>query len=230
MPTADQSAAVRLQRLDFRYSQGGFRLYVDALDVGRGERLAVVGASGSGKTTLLDLVAGIRIPAAGHIDVGGNDLAAMTETARREYRLRHIGLIFQTFELLEYLTVRDNLLLPFRLSGTLDLDMIVEERLTRLALDTAIFDRLDRHPGELSQGERQRAAICRALITAPDLLLVDEPTSNLDPNNKQKVLELLLEQAGRHGATLVMVTHDHDLLAPFDRVVDMRDFAGRAPS
>ena len=95
-----------------------------------------------------------------------------------------------------------------------------------MARDMAIGDLLGRFPQELSQGERQRVAICRALINQPELILADEPTGNLDPDNKRRVLDMLLRQVDQHGATLLMVTHDHDLLAPFDRVVDMRDFHG----
>jgi putative ABC transport system ATP-binding protein len=219
---------ISIRNLDFRYPSGDFHLRVPGLDVTDGERVAVVGASGSGKTTLLDLVAGIRVPASGAVTVAGERLAALSDAARRRFRISRIGLIFQTFELLEYLTVRDNLLLPYRISAALRRDADTESRLDRLARDTGIAGWLRRYPDELSQGERQRAAICRALITSPALILADEPTGNLDPENKQLVLRLLLDQVAGHGATLVMVTHDHDLLGPFDRVVDMREFHGEA--
>ena len=217
---------ISIRSLDFRYPRGGFRLDVPALDVAAGERLAIVGASGSGKTTLLDLLAGIRVPGAGAVTVAGQKISGLPDAARRSFRLDRIGLIFQTFELLEYLTVRENLLLPFRIGPALRRDATTGARLIRLAEETGIAGRLQRYPDQLSQGERQRAAICRALITAPDLILADEPTGNLDPENKRRVLELLLEQVEGHGATLVMVTHDQALLEPFDRVLDMRDFHG----
>ena len=218
---------INIHNLQFSYPSGEFRLGLPGLAVARGERVAIVGASGSGKSTLLELLAGIRVPASGSVTVAGQDLTALPERARREFRIRRIGLIFQAFELLEYLTVRDNLLLPYRLGQRLASADGAGRRLAKLALETGIDERLDRYPASLSQGERQRAAICRALIGAPDLILADEPTGNLDPANKQRVLKLLLEQVEGRGATLVMVTHDHDLLAPFDRVVDMREFHGR---
>jgi putative ABC transport system ATP-binding protein len=220
---------ISVQNLDFRYSPGTFRLVVPRLDVTGGDLLAVVGASGSGKTTLLNIMAGIHAPNAGTVSVGGNDLSTLTDKQCRDLRISQIGMIFQGFELLEYLTVRDNLLLPYRISAALEMNDDVETRLERLGIETGIGDLMQRFPSELSQGERQRAAICRALITSPSLILADEPTGNLDPENKQRVLRLLLDQAARHKATLVMVTHDHDLLSPFDRVLDMREYHGGAP-
>jgi putative ABC transport system ATP-binding protein len=217
---------ITLRDLEFRYPRGEFRLRLAALEIRERERVAVVGASGSGKTTLLDLIAGIQRPGAGAIEVAGQDLAVLTDRQRRGFRARRVGLIFQAFELLDYLTVRDNILLPYRISPELHFDAEAAARLDRLTGDMGISPQLDRFPQELSQGERQRVAICRALIAAPDLILADEPTGNLDPDNKQKVLKLLLDQVERHAATLVMVTHDHDLLAPFDRVLDMRELRG----
>jgi len=217
---------IEIRNLDFRYPGGDFRLGVPGLDISEGERVAVVGASGSGKTTLLDLIAGIREPGAGAVSIAGQRLDRLSEANRRQFRISRIGLIFQAFELLEYLTVRDNLLLPYRISSAIERDADTLSRLERLAHETGISGRLDCRPDELSHGERQRAAICRALITSPTLILADEPTGNLDPENKQRVLRLLLEQVASRGTTLVMVTHDHDLLAAFDRVLDMRDFHG----
>jgi putative ABC transport system ATP-binding protein len=215
---------ISVQNLDFRYPRGGFRLVVPAFEVAAGERVAILGASGSGKTTLLDLLAGIRVPEAGSVTVAGQEIPRLPDAARRRFRINRIGLIFQAFELLEYLTVQENLLLPYRISSSLRPDADTGARLSRLGEETGIGGRLRRYPNQLSHGERQRAAICRALIAAPDLILADEPTGNLDPENKRRVLDLLLGQVASHGATLVMVTHDHDLLEPFDRVVRMRDF------
>ena len=215
---------IRIRDLEFSYPRGDFRLCLSGLTVAAGEQVAIVGASGSGKTTLLDLIAGIRSPAGGTITVAGQDLAALSDAARRRFRLERIGLIFQAFELLEYLSVRDNLGLPWRIGPTLPANQEAGRRIETLAGEMGLRSRLGHYPDELSQGERQRAAICRALVTSPALILADEPTGNLDPENKQRVLGLLIDQVRSHGATLVMVTHDHDLLAPFDRVLDMREF------
>jgi putative ABC transport system ATP-binding protein len=221
---------IRLSDLEFHYPQGDFRLRVPTLEVAAGERVAVVGASGSGKTTLLELLAGIRTPSRGRVEVAGAAIGELGETARRALRIRRIGLVFQAFELIEHLTVSDNLLLPFRVNPALPALDDPEARLGLLANETGLAHRLGHYPAQLSQGERQRAAICRALMVRPSLILADEPTGNLDPDNKQKVLALLLEQVAGHGATLIMVTHDHDLLAPFDRVIDMREFHATVPA
>ena len=217
---------IRIRELDFFYPTGTFRLQLSSLDIAQGERLAIVGASGSGKTTLLDLVAGIRQPINGSIQIGGTEIGSLSDRQRRSFRVQHIGLIFQSFELLDYLNVRDNVLLPYRLGSELDLDQVAMDRAETLARETTMSEHLDRMPGELSQGERQRVAICRALSTSPSVILADEPTGNLDPDNKQRVLDLLLAQVQRYQATLLMVTHDHDLLDRFQRVVDMRDLNG----
>ena len=189
-----------------------------------GEQVALVGPSGSGKTTLLHLVAGILTPDAGRVRVDGEDLASLEDAARRAFRVRRIGLVFQEFELLEYLSVLDNVLLPYRIHRELRLDAAARERACALAERLDIGDKLGRKPRSLSQGERQRAAVCRALVTGPPLLLADEPTGNLDPANKTRVLDTLFQLAAENGATILTVTHDHDLLPRFGRVIDAKDF------
>ena len=216
--------AVQIQELRFRYGAGDFRLHVPQLAVEDGEALALVGPSGSGKTTLLHLLAGIAVPQSGEIVTCGVNLATLDDSARRDFRIQNIGLVFQEFELLEYLDVLDNVLLPHRISPALKLDAEVRERAARVAEEIGIKNLLARYVTQLSQGERQRVAICRALATEPTLLLADEPTGNLDPDNKDRVLDSLFFSARRTGATLIAVTHDHDLLPRFDRVIDFRDF------
>jgi putative ABC transport system ATP-binding protein len=218
------AAAVELRDLDFRYGEGGFRLRIPELRVERGARVAVIGPSGSGKTTLLHLVAGIAAPRAGRVVTDGVEVNGLDDAARRAFRIRRIGLVFQEFELLEYLNVLDNILLPYRIHPALRLDPAVRERARALAGSVGIGDKLGRFADRLSQGERQRVAVCRALLAEPPLLLADEPTSNLDPANKDRVLDILLDHARQSGATLLTVTHDRDLLERFDRVIDFRAF------
>jgi ABC-type lipoprotein export system ATPase subunit len=215
---------IRISDLEFRYPQGDFELSIPSLLVEGGERVGVIGASGSGKTTLLHLIAGITSPTAGSIETGGIALARLDDAGRRQFRIRRIGLVFQEFELLEYLDVLDNILLPYRINSALRLDGAVRDRAAALARRVGLADKLRRPSTQLSQGEKQRVAVCRALIAEPDLLLADEPTGNLDPANKGRVLDILVDYAKEHGATLVTVTHDHDLLDRFGRVIDFKGF------
>ncbi len=213
---------IRIQDLRFRYRDGDFALRIPELTVQPGERVAVIGPSGSGKTTLLHLVAGIATPEAGRIRTAGAELCALDDAARRAFRVRRVGLVFQEFELLEYLSVLDNVLLPYRIHPALRLDAAVRERAEALARKLGIGDKLSRLPGKLSHGERQRAAVCRALVTRPPLLLADEPTGNLDPGNRDRVLDILLDCADETGATRLTVTHDRELLRRFGRVLDFK--------
>jgi ABC-type lipoprotein export system ATPase subunit len=210
--------------LEFSYSKGGFRLSIQQLHVPAGERVALIGPSGSGKSTLLQLMAGILLPQAGRLTVDDRELPQLSDAARRDFRIANIGLVFQEFELLEYLTVFDNILLPYRINDSLQLSDSVRKQAEQLASDLVIADKLARYPNQLSQGEKQRVAIGRALITKPALLLADEPTGNLDPRNKHRILDLLLHHADQRGVTVAMVTHDHGLLDRFQRVIDVGDF------
>lgn len=221
---------VEIQDLTFAYPSGGFRLRVPALSLGDGERLAIVGPSGSGKTTLLNLIAGILRPISGQIDVAGTDVTALTDAERRRFRARRIGFVFQDFALLDYLPARQNILYPYRIAPGLKLDTEARARAKALAAASGIGDKLDRHPSALSQGEQQRVAICRALVTQPRLILSDEATGNLDPESKARILDLLFTQADAAGASVLAVTHDHELLPRFDRVLDFNDFREKAPS
>jgi len=215
---------IDISALDFRYHAGEFHLSIPAFSVGTGEKVAVIGPSGSGKTTLLNLIAGILVPGAGNVSVGDVEVSALGDMARRDFRITSVGFVFQDFELLDYLSVLDNIVHPYRITGALKLNGRVRERARELADKMGIGGYLDRHPDDLSQGERQRAAICRALLPQPKLILADEATGNLDPENKERILDLLFAAVGEHGASLLAVTHDHELLPRFDRVVDFHDF------
>jgi putative ABC transport system ATP-binding protein len=217
---------IEITDMHFRYAEGDFRLSVPGLRVEGGERVAVVGPSGSGKTTLLNLIAGITRPQSGNIVTAGHRLVELDDGAVRHFRIRNIGLVFQEFELLEYLDVLDNVLLPYRINSSLNLDTAIRQRAVELLESVGIGDMLVRYPDQLSQGERQRVAVCRALLVNPPLLLADEPTGNLDPANKGRVLDILIDYAAANDATLVTVTHDRDLLGRFGRVIDFREFLG----
>lgn len=212
---------IRVRDLEFQYDKSDFRLRVANLQIADRERVAIVGPSGSGKTTLLNLFAGIATPHRGSVETAGQDVSSMSDRARRQFRVRHVGLVFQEFELLEYLTVLDNVLLPYFLTPALKLDDDVRARAVRLAEGVEIDDKLGRNVARLSQGERQRVALCRALLTDPSVILADEPTGNLDPSSKMRVVDLLLERAQDANATLVAVTHDREVAERFDRVLDM---------
>ena len=215
---------IQIERLTFGYRGNGFKLRVPAFSLDNGERVAVVGPSGSGKTTLLNLIAGILTPDTGRIDVAGTNVSDMSDAERRRFRASQIGFVFQDFALLDYLSARQNIYYPFRISPALVLNDAARERAERLAAACGIGDKLDRHPGGLSQGEQQRVAICRALVTQPKLILSDEATGNLDPDSKARILDLLFEQAAEAGAAVLAVTHDHELLPRFERVLDFAQF------
>jgi putative ABC transport system ATP-binding protein len=221
---------IRIHSLDFQHQHGEFRLHVPELTVAQSEKVAVIGPSGSGKTTLLNLIAGIFHPDAGEIYIGDVPVHQLTDAERRDFRISKIGFVFQDFELLDYLNVLDNILHPYRITGALVLDQTVRARAATLAENMGIGDKLGRFPDELSQGEKQRVAICRALLPQPKLILADEATGNLDPENKQIILDLLFESVNDHHATLLTVTHDHDLLSRFDRVIDFQHFRKESPS
>ena len=219
---------IQIEALEFHYPQGEFSLSIPHLSVARGEKVAVIGPSGSGKTTLLNLVAGISRPQQGSVAVADHRVSASSDARRRDFRITHIGFVFQDFELLDYLNVLDNILHPYRITGALKLTGEVQQRAIELANGLGIGDKLKRYSGELSQGEKQRAAICRALLPRPRLILADEATGNLDPRNKGRILDLLFANINASDATLLAVTHDHELLPRFDRVIDFLDFRNEA--
>jgi ABC-type lipoprotein export system ATPase subunit len=222
--TGSADGIIQIRDLEFHYGEGDFALRVPELRVERGEKVALIGPSGSGKTTLLNLVAGIATPQRGRVLTRNVEVTALDDARRREFRIRHIGLVFQEFELLEHLSVLDNVLLPYRIHPSLRLEPSVRQRAVELAGMVGVADKLGRFANRLSQGEKQRAAVCRALIAEPELLLADEPTGNLDPTNKGRVLDILFDYADERGATLLTVTHDHDLLPRFGRVIDFKQF------
>ena len=215
---------IKIDNLRFQYASGEFQLTIPLFEVERGEKVGVIGPSGSGKTTLLNLISGILLPEAGKVRVGDVDVEELKDDDRRDFRIRGIGFVFQDFELLDYLNVLDNILHPYRITNALVLDDAARDRAVKLSGEMGIGDKLKRKSKDLSQGEKQRTAICRALLPNPELILADEATGNLDPVNKGKILDLLFRSVESRGATLLAVTHDHELLPRFDRVVNFEDF------
>ena len=186
-----------------------------------GEFIVLFGKSGSGKSTLLNLISGIDAPSRGDILVNGQSLTGMSEDERTLFRRRYIGFVFQSFNLIPTLTVKDNLLLPLELTGQLDngnrtkpADMLEE---------LGMAHRMDYYPDRLSTGEQQRIAIARALIHDPSIILADEPTGNLDHDTGQEVLNLLDRLVRQAGRTMIMVTHSREVIGLADRLMTIRD-------
>ena len=215
---------IAVENLSFAYPGGDFRLTIPSLILEPGEKVAVVGPSGTGKTTLLNLIAGIVVPSEGRVRLGDDVISGMSDTARRAVRAARIGFVFQDFALLEYLTARENILFPYRIAAGAKLDSDARARADNLAHSCGLEGKLGRKPGALSQGEQQRVALCRALVMQPQIVLADEATGNLDPANKTAILDLLFARTADQGATLLAVTHDHELLPRFDRVIDFSTF------
>jgi putative ABC transport system ATP-binding protein len=211
--------AVELRQLGKTYREGEAERVVlrgVSLTIGRGEIVVLVGRSGSGKSTLLNLIAGIDRPTAGSVAVNGTDLTALDEQARTRFRRRHIGVIFQFFNLIPLLTVEENVLLPLDLNGRADAAGVAR---TRALLErVGLAGRGSSFPEQLSGGEQQRVAIARALIHDPALILADEPTGNLDADTAAGVLDLLDTLAREAGRTVLMATHSREVVGVANRI------------
>ncbi len=216
---------INIQDLSFEYPGSGFKLDISELQIPKGIKAAVIGPSGYGKTTFLNLVSGIFTPSRGKVEIDEMVISALPDAERRSFRISNIGFVFQNFELVEYLTVIDNILLPYRINTSLKLTPEVRSRAEELGNKMGLGDKLRRNVTKLSQGEMQRSAVCRALVTGPDILLADEPTGNLDPENKEHTMRTLFDYSVESGSTLIMVTHDHGLLGGFDTVIDLTAYA-----
>ncbi|WP_424681525.1 ABC transporter ATP-binding protein [Frateuria sp. YIM B11624] len=196
------------------------------LAVHAGESFAIVGASGSGKTTLLGLLAGLDVPSAGSIRLGGQALEAMDEEARADLRRRMVGFVFQSFHLLPALTAEENVMLPLELEGRNDARARAHEALDAVGLGA----RRRHYPAQLSGGEQQRVAIARAYVHGPHVLFADEPTGNLDQRTGRHVADLLFALNRDHRTTLVLVTHDAALAARCARGVELTEGRVAAPA
>jgi putative ABC transport system ATP-binding protein len=190
------------------------------LMVPRGEFLSIIGPSGSGKSTLFHIIGGLTPPTGGQVEVGGQDLAKLTDAGRTNLRKRTVAFVFQKFNLLPNLTARDNIAVARYISGN---DPKPDPQFEEILRLLGIADRLDHKPSALSGGEQQRVAIARAVVNKPAILLADEPTGNLDTENSKTVLEVLRDLNQRLGQTILMITHNPEAAAYGHRTVTMRD-------
>jgi putative ABC transport system ATP-binding protein len=213
---------ISLQNINYTYPNSDFCLKIDDLTIDKDKKTAVIGPSGFGKTTMLNLIAGIIPYQEGHILVNDIQVNRLNDKERRDFRIRSVGFVFQDFKLLNYLNVLDNILLPYRINNTLKISADSKKAAVSVADSLGIKDKLSKYPTKLSHGERQRVSICRALLNNPSILLADEPTGNLDPENKNHIMDILFNYVNDCGSTLITVTHDHELLKGFDTIVDFK--------
>ncbi len=215
---------VRTVDLTRRYEMGD--TLVDALrgvnlSIARAEFVALVGPSGSGKSTVLNLIGGLDRPTSGQVWIDGVELSASDERTLTQHRRRHVGFVFQTFNLLPRLTAEENVALPLMFSGVSEPER--RERARALLERVSLGARLTHRPTQLSSGEQQRVAIARALVGQPSLVLADEPTGNLDTVTGAEIMTLLKELNQERGLTVLVVTHDPEVAGFADRIVKLRD-------
>jgi putative ABC transport system ATP-binding protein len=221
-PIAPPIAAVSAYDLVRRYGDGDSAVEAVrgvSLDVPAGQFTAIMGPSGSGKSTLMHLLAGLDRPTEGGVEIGGQDITTMSDKKLTLLRRKHIGFVFQAFNLVPTLTAEENVTLPLSIAGKKIDRSWVDSVLQRVGLD----DRRSHRPAELSGGQQQRVAVARALVAEPTVLFADEPTGNLDSQTSSEVLELLREAASVYGQTIVMVTHDEGAAEAADRVIHFVD-------
>ena len=193
-----------------------------SIEIKKGEKVAILGRSGSGKSTLLNLIAGLDTPTGGILSVNGNETAKMDSKEKAQYRLKQVGVVFQSFQLIPHRTAFQNIELPLILAGV---PILKRRKKVRKLLDRVGLKKRARHrPYQLSGGERQRISIARAMVNDPPVLLADEPTGNLDTKNASDVMGLMLEIVEANEATMCLITHDESLAADIsDRVIELRD-------
>lgn len=234
MDTAAPShpSAIHLRNVAFGYDRRHPVLHVHALQVRAGKRVFLYGPSGSGKTTLLGLITGILQPQSGSCQVLGKELTQMSMSARDQHRGAEMGYIFQSFNLIPYLTVRQNVALPCEIHARRRQAIVagtVAEEVNRLLGRLGLTSHLDRSVKKLSTGQQQRVAIARAVIGKPKLVIADEPTSSLDTDRQQDFLDLLFEVCDEAQATLVFVSHDRSLMQRFDERLALSDVSQVLP-
>ncbi len=218
---------ITLENILFTYPDSDFKLAFDRLNFKPGSKTAVIGTSGYGKTTMLNLIAGILLPETGEVIIQDIIVNSKTDKQRRDFRIQNIGFIFQDFKLIPYLNVLDNILLPYRINNSIQFNKDTVDNAKSITEDLGIADKLKKLPAKLSQGEKQRVAICRALLNRPSIILADEPTGNLDPENKKRIMDILFATVDKYNATLITVTHDHDMLSGFEKIIDFNSIQKR---
>ncbi|MBW1992229.1 MAG: ABC transporter ATP-binding protein [Deltaproteobacteria bacterium] len=221
-PPSDKLPLVEISHLYKSYRRGSQVLPVledISLSIGDGEFLALMGPSGSGKTTLLNLIAGLDRPDAGRLTVGGVDLTGLSEAQLAAWRARHVGFVFQFYQLIPVLTAFENVELPLLLTP---LSRPARREHVELALElVGLSDRRHHYPGQLSGGQQQRVAIARALVTDPTLIAADEPTGDLDRDSAREVLDLLSRLNAEFGKTIILVTHDPEAASRAPRLIKL---------
>jgi putative ABC transport system ATP-binding protein len=221
-PIAPPIAAVSAFDLVRRYGDGDSAVEAVrgvSLEVPAGQFTAIMGPSGSGKSTLMHLLAGLDRPTEGSVEIGGQDITTLSDKKLTLLRRKHIGFVFQAFNLVPTLTAEENVTLPLSIAGKKIDRAWVDSVLERVGLD----DRRSHRPAEMSGGQQQRVAVARALVAEPTVLFADEPTGNLDSRTSAEVLELLRDAASVYGQTIVMVTHDEGAAEAADRVIHFVD-------
>ena len=216
--------SVAMRAVDLSLGKGPAQVHILRgvdLTIAPGESVGIVGPSGSGKSTLLMTIAGIERPDRGAVEIDGFNLIAMSEDALARFRGQHIGIVFQSFHLIQTMTALENVAAPLELAGAAD----ARERAANELAAVGLGERLSHYPVQLSGGEQQRVALARALAPRPSLLIADEPTGNLDKTTGRAIIDLLFKSSAERGATLALVTHDAALAARCARVVRMRSGA-----
>ena len=219
----NENLILQIRDLHFQYPASDFKIEISDIKITQGSKIAISGKSGSGKTTLIHLISGILKPQSGKILFYDKSITDMNDKEIRKHRISNIGFIFQEFELLEYLNVMDNLILPYKINKSLVLDAEIKDKAKEIANRIGIGNKLDQHPKQLSGGERQRLAIARALITSPPLIIADEPTGNLDEKTSNIVMDEITDQVSYTNSTLIMISHNNELISSFDETIDIQE-------